>query len=200
MARRSWLSLFIALAVWLALPSSAFAETKAEGVLKDHQAELTSLLKKGKSAENDKKIAAVFDELLDYDSLAKDSLGKYWDDRTDQEKKDFQDLLKRLVRNAYKKNLKKTLKYDVEYKGSDQAKKGVLVKTVAKSKTNAREEPIQIDYAMHEADGKWTVYDFVTEGSSLVHNFRSQFRSVIKKKGFPELMKKMKRKADSEGA
>jgi phospholipid transport system substrate-binding protein len=199
MKRRSWVSLFIAICL-LALPTTALAESKAEGVLKQRQVELTSLLKKGKSTENEKKITAVFDDLLDYDSLAKDSLGQYWDERSDDEKKQFQDVLKRLVRNAYKKNLKKTLKYDVEYKGSDQAKKGILVKTVAKSKTNAREEPISIDYAMHETDGKWTVYDFVTEGSSMVQNFRSQFRSVIKKKGFPELMKKMKKKADSEGA
>lgn len=200
MSRRRWVSLLVAFALLVGLPATAMAESQAEGVLKQRQTELTGLIKKGKNAEAEKKITEVFDQFLDYDSLAKDSLGKHWDERSDDEKKEFQDVLKRLVRNAYKKNLKKTLGYDIEYKGQDEAKKGVLVKTVAKSKSNSREDPITIDYAMHEVDGKWTCYDFVTEGSSLVNNYRSQFTRVIKKNGFSELMKKMKKKLEKEGA
>ena len=41
--------------------------------------------------------------------------------------------------------------------------------------------------------------DIVTEGSSLVTNYRSQFRKIIKKHGFPELLKRMKNKADQGG-
>jgi phospholipid transport system substrate-binding protein len=200
MSRRRWVSLLVAFALLLGLPATAMAESKAEGVLKQHQSDLTSLLKKGKSSETEKKLSSLFDELLDYQSLAKDSLGGHWDERSDGEKKEFEDVLKRLVRNAYKKNLKKTLDYDISYKGQDQAKKGVLIRTVAKNKTNAREEPISVDYAMHEVDGKWIVYDIVTEGSSMVHNYKSQFGRVIKKQGFPELMKRMKKKLAKEGA
>jgi phospholipid transport system substrate-binding protein len=36
----------------------------------------------------------------------------------------------------------------------------------------------------------------VTEGSSLVTNYRNQFRRIIKKNGFPELIKRMKAKLD----
>lgn len=76
----------------------------------------------------------------------------------------------------------------------------MLVKSVAKSKTNSREEPIHIDYAMHKLDGRWVVGNIVTEGASMVGNYRSQFGRVIKKSGFPELMKRMKKKAQKEGA
>ena len=180
----------------LVLPATAFAGP-AEDVLKAKQSALITELKKGKTASA--KVDEIFDSFIDYEALAQDSLGQYWDERSDAEKKEFTELLKKLVRDAYRKNLKKTLKYDVEYKGEDQAKKGVLVKTVAKSKTNAREEPLSIDYAMHEGGGKWTVYDIVTEGSSLVGNYRSQFARTIKKQGFAELMKKMKKKAEKAG-
>jgi phospholipid transport system substrate-binding protein len=198
MSRRFFLPLFAALAVMFALPQVAQAQS-ADSYLKDKQAELTTLLKKGKSADNEKKIAALFDTLLDYETLAKESLGKYWDERSAAEKKEFQELLQKLVRNAYRKNLKKTLKYDVSYNGVDNAKKGKLVKTVAKNKSNAREEPISIDYVMNKGDGKWRVQDIVTEGSSMVGNYKSQFTKVIKKKSFDELMKKMKDKVAKEG-
>lgn len=200
MNRRSWISLLVVFALLLGFPMSAWADGDAESTLKAKQAELTGLLGKGKSAEADKKVQAIFDELLDYETLAKDSLGAHWDDLSDAERKEFQGVLERLVRNAYRKNLRKTLNYEVTYKGSNAGKKGVIVHTVAKSKKNAREEPISIDYAMHKVDGKWKVRDLVTEGSSLVNNYKSQFGRVIKKKGFAELMKRMKNKLQKEGA
>jgi len=200
MSRRIWFSLLVLAAVLTGLPSLAAAEPAAQSALKAKQAELGTLLKKGKSANNEKKIEAIFDELLDYDALAKDSLGSHWDSVSESERKDFQDVLKRLVRNAYRKNLKKTLSYEVQYKGSDEGKKGVVIHTVAKSKKNAREEPVSIDYTMHKVDGKWRVRDLTTEGSSLVRNYKSQFGRVIKKKGFPELMRRMKKKLEKEGA
>ena len=196
MAHRRWVTWVLALGL-LVIPATAFAGPSAEGVLKDKQSDLISELKKGKGTS--KKVDEIFDSFLDYGDLAKDSLGQYWDERSDAEKKEFTELLKKLVRNAYRTNLKKTLNYDVAYKGQDQAKKGVLVRTVATSKTNAREEPLSIDYAMHEVNGNWTVYDVITEGASLVSTYRNQFAKVIKSKGFDELMKRMKKKAAAGG-
>lgn len=200
MSRRFWLPLLAALAVLIALPRAAHADPPADSYLKDKQAELTKLLKAGKSAGNEKKIAALFDELLDYETLAKDSLGKYWNERSADEKKEFQGLLQRLVQNAYKKNLKKTLNYDVQYNGVDNAKKGKLVKTVAKNKKNTREEPVSIDYVMNKDGSKWRVTDIVTEGSSMVNNYKSQFTKVLKKQKFEDLVSKMKKKLAKEGA
>jgi phospholipid transport system substrate-binding protein len=48
-------------------------------------------------------------------------------------------------------------------------------------------------------DGKWQIYDIVTEGSSLIRNYRNQFRRVIEKKGFDELLRRMKAKRDKGG-
>ena len=40
------------------------------------------------------------------------------------------------------------------------------------------------------------VLDVVTEGSSLLNNYRSQFRKIIKKQGFAELMRRMRTKLE----
>ena len=188
MTRRIYLSAL--LAIFLAAP---MVGASPRGFVEGKQGELTKLLKK-KGAVSEKKVERVFDGMLDYDSLAKESLGKYWAERSEAERKEFKKVLKNLVRNAYRKNLKKTLNYKISYTGQSQAKSGVLVQTVAKSRTNKREEAVSIDYALHKVDGKWRIYDIVTEGSSLVRNYRSQFSRVIRKKGFDELMRRMKRK------
>lgn len=88
----------------LTLAGSAFAGPSTD-VLKAKQTTLLDLVKGG---ADQKKINAVFDELLDYQALAEGSLGPEWANRTDAEKAQFTDLLKQLVRNSYQKNLKKS--------------------------------------------------------------------------------------------
>ena len=196
---RFLLPLLLALCALL-VPATALAAPNPQAFVKQKHVQLTALLEKPKSTATEKKIQSIFDQLLDYHSLAKQSLGEYWDKRSAAEQKDFENVLERLVRNAYRRNLRKTLDYKIDYKGEAKAKEGYLVKTVAKSRTNAREDPVSIDYLLHKVDGKWRVYDIVTEGSSLVNNYRSQFRRIIKKKGFDELMRRMKKKLDKEEA
>jgi phospholipid transport system substrate-binding protein len=186
--RRSILPLVLAFS--LAFPALASA-AEAENFMKGKHGELTSLVKQNK----DKKLDVLFDEVLDYGALARASLGEEWEARPPGERAEFQSLLTQLVRSAYRRNLKKTINYEVVFKGEEPGKGGVLVRTEARSRTNAREEPVSVDYLMHQVDGKWRIVDIVTEGSSLVGNYRSQFRRVIKKHGFPELLKRMRAKA-----
>lgn len=164
----------------------------ATDVVKTKQTALFELLKD--SAANQKKVSAVFDEMLDYAALAEASLGSEWAARTDAEKAEFSDLLKQLVRKAYEKNLKKTLNFDIEYVAEEAKGEAVLVKTKAVSKTNKREEPIEISFKMAQKEGVWRVVDIITEEVSLVSSYRSQFTKIIKKDGFPKLITKMKDK------
>lgn len=187
MVRRFVLPFVLALS--LAVPAVA-AAAPAEDFMKGKHAELTALVKQNQ----DKKLEAMFDEVLDYEALAKGSLGDEWDARSAEERAEFQKLLTQLVRAAYRKNLKKTADYDVIFKGEAPGKDGIIVRTEAKSRKNAREEPVSVDYVVHQVDGKWRIRDIITEGSSLVGNYKSQFRRIIKKDGFPELLKRLRNK------
>lgn len=178
----------------LLVPLTAWAETKATDFVKTKQSQLVELLKEPKSPKNDAALSDVFDGLLDYDSLARESMAENWDPLTAEQKKEFSSVLKQLVQKAYRTNLRKTLAYDVTFDAERATDKGVLVPTTAKNRKNKREDPVSVDYAVHQVDGNWRVFDIVTEGSSLVSNYRSQFRRVIKKKGFDELLKDMKKK------
>jgi phospholipid transport system substrate-binding protein len=179
----------------LALSSSAFA-SDAQDFVKGKQVELSELVSKSKSADDEKKVVSAFDAVLDYDALAKDTLKDSWQEHSQAERDEFAGLLKELVRNAYRRNLKKTMGYDVDYTGEADGDSGKTVKTIARNRKKTHEEPLDIDYVVHQVDGQWRIRDIVTAGSSLVSNYRSQFRRIIKKHGFPELLKKMKAKRD----
>jgi len=188
MTRFGWLLVALTLSI-----SAGAAEPSAEAFMKDKQGELAALDKKG-GAENQKKMEAIFDSILDYDSLAQSSLTDHWGTLTEQERKEFQDTLKKLVQRAYRKNLDRTMDYDVRFEGETKQGEASLVRSTAQSRTNAREEPISIDYLVHRVDGNLRIQDIVTEGSSLVSNYRQQFNRIIKKDGFPGLMRRMKTK------
>lgn len=185
-----------AFALSLSLP--AFA-AEAENFVKGKQTELSDLVSKSRSAEDEKKLDAAFDAVFDYDTLAKATLKDSWDKRTPAERAEFTAVLKDLVRNAYRRNIKKTLGYEIDYKGEEDGDAGKVVRTVAHNKKNNREEPVSIDYVVHQVDGKWLINDIVTEGASLAHTYRNQFRKIIDKKGFDELLKRMKAKRDKGG-
>lgn len=188
-ARRSFLTLVVC-TLALAVAPVALANS-AEDFVKTKQTELMKLVKQGKpDAEVDK----VFDQVLDYRILAEASLGEYWAERTDAEKEEFTSLLSKLVRSSYRKNLKKTLGYDVAYKGTEKGKDGEVVRTVATSTKDAREEPMSIDYVVRSQTAGQRIVDVVTEGSSMVANYRSSFARIMKKGGFPEVLKRMRKK------
>jgi len=181
-----------ALALTLGTAGAAFAGP-ATDVVKTKQTTLFELLKA--PTPDNKKIDGLFDEMLDYQSLAEGSLGSEWAPRADAEKAQFSDLLKQLVRKAYERNLKKILNFDVQYVAEDADGGAMLVKTKAQPKNgDARAEPVEIVFKMVQKDGKWKVNDIVTEGVSLVSSYRSQFTKIIKKDGFPALIQKMKDK------
>jgi phospholipid transport system substrate-binding protein len=195
-ARRTFLTLVLCAAALAAAPL-ALAAPSAEDFVKAKQTELLKLVKQGKP---DVEVDKVFDQVLDYRVLAEAALRDHWADRTEAERAEFTELLSKLVRASYRKNLKKTLGYDVAYKGTEKAQDGEVVHTVATSVKDAREEPMSIDYVVRLQTGGQRIVDVVTEGSSMVANYRSSFNRIIKKGGFPEVLKRMRKKAASGSA
>jgi phospholipid transport system substrate-binding protein len=179
----------------LFVTTSAFAaDDGAELFVRSKHEQLTAVLKQPKSATREKKVTAAIDESFDYATLAERSLGDEWKNRSEDERKQFRELLEGLVRQSYRKSIDSTLGWDVEYRGKTVKDTGTVVATVSKNKKDSRKAPVTVDYVLLQSGGKWRVVDVIIEGSSLVNNYRSQFTKVIKKKGFNELITKMKSK------
>ena len=193
-------SIVFALAVVVAgfWQSVASAADGPSAVVQARQKQVTALLKQRQDSGTPEKIEAVFDAFIDYDALAKRSLDRYWGERSPQEREQFTDILRQLVRSAYRKSLDRTLDYAISYTGETKVEGGILVKSVATHRTNKRKEPIAIDYVLHQVGDEWRVFDIVTEGSSLVSNYRNQFRRVIKRDGFGRLMEMLRKKLKKE--
>jgi phospholipid transport system substrate-binding protein len=200
---RTPILLSLALAVLLAVPSGARAETATQ-TLKRINDKVTKLLGKKTKAGTpaDKKVKdevkKAVNALLDYPELAKQSLGKHWQERTEKQRTEFVGLLRDLIERNYVKQLRGNLGYKLSYGKETTSGDTAQVATTITVTKNDRPTNIQIDYKLRRQDGRWMVYDVVTDEVSIVKNYRSQFNRIIKKESYEALVKKMRRKLDDE--
>ncbi len=191
--------------VFFTSPVFALAQTQSakDFVIAKHEIVMSIYATKSSGAEQQKarqtKLDAALDGFVNYEELGKRSLGKHWASKNPAQRKVFVELLTRLIKNSYQRNLERTMSFKIAYDGEEKLSDGTLVKTTAKPTKNRRAEAVRIDYAlMSQADGSWRVFDIVTDGVSLVKNYRFQFEKIIKKSGWDELIKKMRDRVDKE--
>jgi phospholipid transport system substrate-binding protein len=195
-------------AVALTLSSSSVsADDGAQAFIQAEQAKLSQLLRQPATAARDTQVTRELETMVDYDELARRAFGQpcppsnpnctnHWTRLTPQQQTEVRDLLKRLVEKNYKKNLLKTLDYDVTYKGTRDLSGDAKVRTEAKSKVKPRDPAVQVDYVVRKAGGNFRVVDIVTEGSSLTKNYYDQFHKMLTTagQGYPHVVKKLNEK------
>ena len=179
----------------LFLATNAFAAVTDE--VKKTVDEVVRIVSDKEMKKNDQKrrqaLKKSISTIFDYNEMAKRSLGKHWNQRSAAEKKQFAELFASLLENSYASKIEsynnEKIVYLKETMDGDHAE--------VKSKVvTAKRDEFTLDYRMINQNGKWTVYDVVIEGVSLVSNYRTQFNKIITSNGYPELVKKLQTKTD----
>jgi len=187
--------LTVALTVLLSLTfaaGSAMAATGPKSYLKKQNDKLEALATNAQ--KNEKKILKIVNKLMDFDSICRESLGKHWDDRSEAEQKEFVNTLHRLIEKNLIKRIEGDQKHKVDYTTETIDNSTAKVTSVVTLGDGPRAEKTEIVYVMKKDGKNWVVVDMVTDGVSLVGNYRSQFHKIITKDGWPTLMQKMKDK------
>ena len=122
----------------------------------------------------------------------KKTLSDNWDTLSAAEKKEFVDLLAKMVKQRYIGKIDSYAGQEVIFK--KQRQKGSLALVYSDLLDNNTEIPI--DYKMVLNGDQWVVYDLKIENISLVANYRSDFSRIIKKDGMSALIKKMRETVD----
>lgn len=153
------------------------------------------ILKK-KDLSNDKKgdeIIAIIDEVFDYSTMAKISLGKeVWNSISEKQKTDFT--------KAFENKLKKSYieKLDLYSDQKVQVNDVVPYKTnrlQLQSKLFGKDKTYDINYNFHNKDkngNNWVIYDVDLAGVSIIQTYRLQFAGLLKEKSFDELLISLK--------
>jgi phospholipid transport system substrate-binding protein len=178
------------LPVWAGVPTEKVKETadRIISIVSD-----PSLKDPAKAAQRRERIRKAVDELCDWEEMSRRSLGRYWAQRSEQEKKEFVRLFGQLLERTYSDKVEGYSGEKVNYLG--ERVDGDYAEVEVKVVTNKNTE-IPVVYRMRAKDQKWWVYDMVIEGVSLVNNYRTQFSDILAKSSFEALLKRLKEKGD----
>jgi phospholipid transport system substrate-binding protein len=139
-------------------------------------------------------VRKIVGDFLDYDELARRSLGRHWETLTPKQRTEFTNTLRELVERSYLKQIHGSPNYNIKYE--EEAVTGNEATVDATLNTTSRGKKVQIamQYKMIGKNGKWVVYDVVTDEQSMLENYRAEFNKIISKEGFDALMKRMQKK------
>ena len=146
---------------------------------------------KSKPGQHRGDVRRIAETIFDYPETARRALGPHWAQRTPAEQKEFVELFADLLDRAYLSKVDQyqgeKVRYTNETMDGDQA----TVKTMI---VLPRGSEVPVDYRMHQANGRWLVYDVIIEGVSLVSNYRQQFNKIIQTESYPALITKLRNK------
>jgi phospholipid transport system substrate-binding protein len=194
--------ILIILLILLFTSSIAFSALSPKEQIKKTVDNVISILKdpkyKGEKNSRQRRTALrnEIGKVLDFEEMAKRSLGVYWKERTPQEKKEFVDLYKDLLIRSYSGKIESYTDEEIIYT-DERIENGKYAEVKTKIITKDKKE-IPIDYKLYFNGKEWKVYDLVIEGVSLVSNYRSQFNKIIRNHSYQDLVKRMKIKQAEE--
>ncbi len=146
-----------------------------------------------KKVERRNRIRKVIHRYFDFEEMSRRSLARAWRKRTAEEKAEFIDLFSYLMERNYANTLESYTNEKVVYGKESIDEEFARVDTVIV--TSDRKE-VAVVYRLHRVKGEWRVYDVLVEGVSLVKNYRDQFRSIIRRTSYANLVKILRAKRD----
>ena len=133
---------------------------------------------KGEKAEKQKKaeITAEAEKFFDFVELSKRTLGLDWNRFSLDQRKEFVNLYKSLLRDTYIERITAYTNEKVEFTSAVPLGQNTVE---VRSEVISQGGRVPIYYRVMNENGQWKVYDVVIEGVSLITNYRSQFRQIL---------------------
>ncbi len=187
--------LYILLVFALALPAAAEPPKTAEQHFVHKVAE--DVLEAVRSKQSDTAITrdleSVFNRYIDIQWVGRFVLGRHWRTANDSQKNNFITSYRAFMINSYASRLKEYSGEHYEVSKPRPLGNGKNVLTMKLFRDVG--EPVLIDYKIRKSATDFKIYDLVVEGISLISTQRSEFDSVVNRKGLDFLIKALNKKA-----
>lgn len=197
------LVLSYALALTLATFGAVAAPTAAAANTPEQFVEVTSndvlaILRESALSREAKleKLQKMLDERCDFTTISKLVLAVHYRQFSDQQKKEFVDLLHRYLTTTYGKQIDNYADETVTVVGGREESRGdYTVHTKIKRGAGA---DVIVDYRLRKVADDWRLIDVIGEGISLISNLRAQFGEILSAGG-PEKLLKVLREKNASG-
>jgi len=140
--------------------------------------------------EKSRRVIGVVRERFDFREMSKRVIGQQWRNLSEKEQGEFEALFTQLLQYAYVGKIDDYSGQQVQF--TQQRVKGerAEVQTLLVDK----DKSIPVSYIMLLRGDQWMAYDVVVEGVSLIRNYMEQFSEILRKDGYPGLVKQLEEK------
>ncbi|MCH6560424.1 ABC transporter substrate-binding protein [candidate division KSB1 bacterium] len=144
--------------------------------------------------ETKERLKDIINSFMDFNELSRLALGKYWKERTKQEKRDFVNVFQQLIRNSSVKKLEIYRADRMVYEEPEINGSKAKVTTIAYKKR----KQFEITYKMHKVDNEWKTYDMEIDGLSTARSYRDSFYKQIAKTSYKEMYDKLVKRLENQ--
>ena len=124
----------------------------------------------------EQRIATAAEKLFDFVELSKRTLGLNWNKFTQDQRKEFVELFKSILKDAYVEKITAYTNEQVNFTKEVPLSEDTVE---VQSDIVAKSGQVPIYYRVIKKDSEWKVYDVVIEGVSLISNYSTQFREIL---------------------
>ena len=194
-----WRAIKWVLILWLAGGAAAWAVQSPQDLVQQTADQMVSKLREERQVidQHPGRIYDLVNEIVlphfDFERMSSWVLGKYWRSASPDQRKRFTVEFRNLLVRTYAKSLSSYQDNKISYLPF-RGRPGQDDVTVRTEVDQPGGFPIPIDYDLYLKGDEWKVYDVIVENISLVNNYRSQFRRVLERSSFAELLQTIRGK------
>lgn len=184
---------FLAALLVFLVSFSAMAAEAPDAMVKRVSEEVLDIVRQDKDIRNGdtQKIVALVDAKVlpnfNFQRMTSLAVGRDWRAASPAQKGRLAEEFKMLLVRTYSNALTSYSNQRIVFKPF-RMKDGETDVLVRSEVIQPGSQPVQIDYWLELADGKWKVYDVVVAGISLVTNYREQFSREVRDGGIDGLI------------
>lgn len=179
---------------------NAFADingTKAEQFIKNVTTQGIEQLVNADISDSERstRFTRLFNQDLDLDFIGKFVLGRYWRTATEQQRKDFIDVYRKLNIQTWSERFNEFKGKHFEFIGTEKSQQNdqIFVVTQVPMKEGA---PASVKWRVKETNGQMRIVDIIIENVSLALTARSEYTAYVQKSpdGIDGLIKNLRSK------
>jgi phospholipid transport system substrate-binding protein len=135
---------------------------------------------------------------LDFDELSRRSLARHWDGLSPKQRTEFVATLRDLIERSYINQVHGSPNYNLAFDKETVDGGEADVTATLHSMARGKKVEVALEYKLLAKEGRWLVYDVITDEQSMVENYRAEFNKIINKESFDALLRRMKKKLEEK--
>ncbi|PEN13676.1 ABC transporter substrate-binding protein [Longibacter salinarum] len=163
-------------------------------MLESRDQQIKSILDGDTSAFSDQQreeLKTLINGVIDFRAMGQVALGPFWSDLSDDQKNEFVDVFRDIVRAQSLADLE-VYNSKVTYEKINVEEDSAYVQTL--TEYEGTETPVVYD--LQKQNDTWVAQDIILDGVSTAESYARSFQTVVRKRGFDALMTSLKKKRD----